>query len=141
MRFADLSQEVTQCFWNRWKHIIRETLHEFNMDVFHRKGIVRENSYWERTYILLETKQACLYVFPLPGNILMLKLYCGKIEKEYLSLKCLDHKIDQENLIGWVGVNVGIIEERYDAVEVKFQSYLELVLRAIYKKHWARSIL
>ena len=74
MRFANLSQEAAQRLWDRWKELIQEILVEFNEDVFHGNGIVRENSYCERSYLLLETKSGCLYIFPMRGDEIILRV-------------------------------------------------------------------
>ena len=138
MRFADLSREATQSFWNQWKHIVREALDEFNTDVLCRKGLIRENSYWERDYLLLETKKECLYVFPLPGNILVFSLYQDKLTKEYLNLKYTTNKPDHEKLIGWIGADIGVIEERYEDVKDVFRFYVEKILRLVYRRYWIK---
>ena len=138
MRFADLSRETTQSFWKQWKYMVRETLYEFNTDVLCRRGFIRENSYWERDYLLLETTKECLYVFPLPGNILVFSLYQGKLSKECLTIKSTANKPDPDQLIGWVGADIGVIEERYEDVKDTFQYYMEKILRLVYRRYWIK---
>lgn len=134
MRFRDLDQHVVERFWDRWKHIVRDILDEFNEDVYHGTGTIRENSYNERIYLALETKKACLYIFPIPGEVLLLRLYQCKIAKEYLSLKNAASKSDQENIIGWVGLRAGLVEERGVTYEEK-RSCVEKLLRRLYGKY------
>ena len=131
MRFRDLDQHVVGRLWDRWKYIVRDILDEFNEDVYHGTGIVRENSYNERIYLALETKKACLYIFPIPGEVLLLRLYRCKIAKEYLTLKSASSKSDQENLIGWVALRAGLAEERAVTYEEK-RSCVEKLLRRLY---------
>ena len=133
MRFRDLDQHAVERFWVRWKPIIRDILDEFNYDVYQGRGIVRENSYNERIYLSLETKNACLYVFPIVGNVLILRLYRGRIEKEYLSLKST-LKLDHEKLIGQIVLKSGIVEERYARVEDRVWC-LQKALRLLYLKY------
>lgn len=75
MRFRDLSQSAVQRLWEKWKQLIRALLEEFNADVFDVRGWVKENSYRECLFLLLETKNGCLYIFPLSGAKLCLRLY------------------------------------------------------------------
>lgn len=131
MRFRDLDQHVVGRLWDRWKYIVRDILDEFNEDVYHGTGIVRENSYNERIYLALETKKACLYIFPIPGEVLLLRLYRCKIAKEYLTLKSASSKSDQENLIGWAALRAGLAEERGVTYEEK-RSCVEKLLRRLY---------
>jgi len=135
MRFQDLSQEAIQGIWNKWKYIVHELLDEFNEDVFHGRGIVQENSYQERDYLMLETKTGCLYVFPMPGDIFILRVYWHKIEKECLSLKNTAGNFNHENFIGEIGVAIGIIEERYTETSGEVRRFLAESLRRIYKKY------
>ena len=131
MRFKDLDQHVAERLWDRWKYIVRDILDEFNEDVYHGTGIIRENSFNERIYLALETKKACLYIFPISGELLLLRLYRCKIAKEYLSLKNASSKSDKENLIGWVGLRVGLAEERGVTYKEK-RSCVEKLLRRLY---------
>jgi hypothetical protein len=134
MRFRDLDQHMVGRLWDRWKYIVRDILVEFNEDVYHGTGIVRENSYNERIYLALETKKACLYIFPVSGELLLLRLYRCKIAKEYLSLKNAASKSDQENLVGWVGLRAGLAEERGVTYEEK-RFCVEKLLRRLYGKY------
>lgn len=87
MTFRDLDQQAVAGLWDRWKYIFQDILEEFNEDVYQGKGSIRENSYYERAYLALETGKACLYIFPIPGGVLLLRLYHGRLAKECLSLK------------------------------------------------------
>jgi hypothetical protein len=140
MRFKDLSPEDAQCVWDRWKYIAREILHEFNDDVFQGRGCVHENSYSERSYLLLETKAECLYIFPIQGNAWLLGLYRGRIKKELLSLKYIPTNLDQENLVGRVGLRVGDIELHRTGVEDLLREYLELLLRRLHQYYWVKEM-
>ena len=134
MRFRDLDQQAVADLWDRWKYIVQDILEEFNEDVFHGIGIIRENSYLERIYLALETKKASLYIFPIPGDVLLLRLYQGKLAKEYLSLKNASSRSDQENLIGWVGLQAGRAEERGKTHNEKRRCVEEL-LRRLYGRY------
>ena len=134
MRFRDLNQQAVAGLWDKWKHIVWEILEEFNQDVFQGRGIIRENSYYERTYLALESKKVCLYVFPIPGDVLILRLYQGKIAKDCLSLKSASSKSDKENLIGWVGLKAGRAEENGATYRDK-RCCLEELLRRLYAKY------
>jgi hypothetical protein len=134
VRFRDLDQQAVTGLWDRWKPIVQEILEEFNEDVYQGRGVIRENSYSERIYMALETKKACLYIFPLPGNVLLLRLYNGKIPRECLSLKNSSSKADQENLVGWVGLKAGRAEEM--GVTYREKRYaVENLLRRLYGKY------
>ena len=134
MRFRDLDQPIVGGLWDRWKYIVRDILDEFNEDVYHGTGTVRENSYNERMYLALETRKACLYILPIPGELLLLRPYQCKIAKEYLSLKNASSKSDQENLVGWVGLRAGLAEERGVTYEEK-RLCVEKLLRRLYGKY------
>jgi hypothetical protein len=133
MRFRDLDQHMVGRLWDRWKYIVRDILDEFNEDVYHGTGIVHENSYGERIYLSLETKTECFYVFPIAGNVLILRLYRGRIEKEHLSLKSTN-KLDHEKLIGQIVLKSGIVEERYARVEDRMWC-LQKAVRLLYLKY------
>ena len=137
MRFANLSPQATQRLWDKWKHIVRETLDEFNDDVFRGLGVVRENKYCERAYLLLETKNRCLYIFPMPGGAFVLRVYGCKIKNEKLSLKHIASEFDNENFIGRLGLDIALLEERYqELVDEMFQAYLDQALRLAYRNYW-----
>jgi hypothetical protein len=140
MRFEDLSQEATQHLWEKWKYAIREILDEFNEDVFHCGGKLRENAHDERPYLLLETKGEFLYIFPLPDNLLSLGVYRHKIPKERLASKFAADKPDDENLIGWVGLDAGALEGRYGEDKESLQYYLEKALRRLQRSYWTKTI-
>jgi hypothetical protein len=53
MRFKDLGRQATKTLWGDWKYFIREIMDEFNLDVYQGRGIIRENSYTEQSYLLL----------------------------------------------------------------------------------------
>jgi hypothetical protein len=134
MRFRDLDHQAVTGLWDRWKHIVQDILEEFNEDVYHGRGTVRENSYSERLYLALETKKACLYIFPIPGDVLLLRLYNGKIAKECLGLKSASSQSEKENLVGWVGLRAGRAEE----VGVTYREKrfaVENLLRRLYGKY------
>jgi len=142
MRFKDLSQEATQSIWGKWKYLIREVLDEFNEDVYQGRGNIRENSYNERSYLSLETKKECLYVFPVPGNALLFSVYRHKIQQERLKLKFAGEKPDdEENLIGGFGLGIGGVSAHSRAVKTAFQTYLENALRKIYRNYWIKPLL
>ena len=136
MRFKNLSQEAVQGFWEKWKYIIREMMDEFNDDVFHGKGVVRENACGEKLYLLLETKSGCLYAFPMPGDEIILRVYRKKLGKETLSLKGMVDKSDQENSTGTIHLIIGLIEERYPQAKVALREYMTDGLRRAYKQYW-----
>ena len=138
MRFANLSQEATQCLWDRWKELIQEILIEFNEDVFHGHGIIRANSYREKSYLLLETKSGCLYIFPMRGDEIILRVYRNKLDKEALNMIGTAGRPDQENIVGTTHLVIGLIEERYPAVKAALREYLGESLRRVYKKYWMR---
>lgn len=133
MRFQDLSQEAVAYCWERWKDIIQEVLEEFNYDVYQARGIIRENSYYQRLYLCLETKKECLYVFPSVGAII-LRLYRSRIEKEYLSLKSATTKLDPEKLVGQIVLRSGPVEERYATVEDRLWC-IQKAIKLLYMKH------
>ncbi len=138
MRFASLSQEATQRLWDQWKYVIRETLDEFNEDVFLGRGSVRENTYWEKPHLALETKNGCLYVFPMPGDQIMLRLYRNKLDKQALSVKTTAGLSDQENQIGTIRLVIDLIDERYYPLRDALREFLAEGLRRVYKKYWTR---
>jgi len=138
MRFTELSQEATQQLWDTWKSAIREILDEFNEDVFHGNGTVSENAYNERPHLLLETKKEFLYVFPMPGDLLFLGVYRHIIPKEHLNLKYTADKPDEENIIGWHGLELGILESLYGEDKDRLQYYLEKVLKTLHRKYWVK---
>lgn len=138
MRFTNLSQEATQRLWENWKYIIREILEEFNEDVFHGNGVIRENIYTERSYLSLETQNGCLYVFPMPGDEILLRVYRHKIDKEALSRKDTAIKSDPENIVGTIHLLTALIDERNPPAKVIMRAYLAEGLRRIYKKYWMR---
>ncbi len=140
MRFKDLSQEETQSLWGNWKDFIREILDEFNEDVYQGRGRVRENNYRERSYLLLETKGECLYVFPVPGSALLFSVYRHKIQQEQLKLTFAGEKPDEENLIGGFGLGIGGVSVHSRAVKTAFQKYLENALRKIYRNYWIKPL-
>lgn len=138
MRFKDLSKEATQAVWGKWKYLIREILDEFNEDVFHGRGTIRENSHDERSYLLLETRKECLYVFPVPGNALFFSVYRHKIQKERLKSKSSVEKPDDENLIGGFGLGVGGVRAHGREAKEALHAFLEYALRTIYRNHWIK---
>ena len=140
MRFADLSQEATQELWDRWKGSIREILDEFNEDVYHGNGHVRENSYTERYYLLLETKKVCFYVFPMPSDVLILGAYYHKIQKEYLNKKFAGEKPSDGNRIGMVGFRMGVLEGRYSEIKNRFQDFLVDALKTLYRNYCVKPL-
>ena len=115
MRFRDLDQQAVERLWDRWKHIVWDILEEFNEDVYQSRGVIRENTRYERIYLALETRKACLYIFPIPGGLFVLRLYRGKLPQECLSLKNASSKVEQENLVGGLVLEAGRVEEKCDA--------------------------
>lgn len=138
MRFSNLSQEAAQLLWEKWKCIIREILDEFNEDVFHGNGKVHENAYFERLYLALETKNGCLYIFPMPGGEILLRVCRHKVDKEALNPKNTVAGTDQENIIGTIHLLTAVIEERYPPAELIMREYLAEGLRRLYKRHWMK---
>jgi hypothetical protein len=137
MRFKDLSQEAVQSQWRKWKNIIREVLDECNQGVFHGRGAIRENTHKEIIYLLLETDQECLYVFPIPGNILIFKLCQHKIAKE--DLKSSFGKFHEENIIGTFSLGIGGVEPEDRDIKKALKLYLKSSLRTAYKNYWLKS--
>lgn len=136
MRFRDLSQSAVQRLWEKWKHVIRALLEEFNADVFNGKGQVRENACRECLYLLLETKNGCLYIFPLPGDKLCLRLYKHKLEKVDPTLLAALSKEGQENYVGGFRVDVDMIEKRHSLISREFRQGMEGTLRILYRELW-----
>lgn len=134
MRFRDLDQKAVADLWNRWKYIVREILDEFNEDVYQGRGLIHENCYYERTYLALETRKVCLYIFPIPGGVLLLRLYHRKLAKECLSLKSTSSKSGQENLVGWVALEAGRAEE-IGATYKEKRWWMEKLMRRLYGKY------
>jgi hypothetical protein len=134
VRFRDLGQRAVAGLWDRWKDIVRDILEEFNEDVFQGRGVVRENATYERIYLALETRKACLYIFPIPGDLLLLRLYNGKLAKECLSIKSASSKADQENLVGWVALEAGHAEE-IGATYKEKRCWVEKLIRRLYGKY------
>jgi len=116
--------------------MIQQLLEEFNFDVFQGRGNVCENSYGETSYLLLETKNGCLYVFPLTGDELVFKVYRSKIEKEHLSTKSKVSIADDGNLVGAMRVKIGLFEKDYAHVKYYSRECLAEVLRQTYHDYW-----
>ena len=138
MRFANLSQEATQRLWDTWKYLVRESLDEFNEDVFLGRAIVRENNHWERPYLVLETKNGCLYIFPMPGDEFVLRLYRNKLNKQALSSKSAMNHSDHESPIGTIHLIINLMDQRYYPLSVALREFLAEGLRRLYQKYWAR---
>ena len=138
MRFANLSQEATQRLWDTWKYLVRESLDEFNEDVFLGRAIVRENNYWERPYLVLETNKGYLYIFPMPGDEFTLRLYRNKLDKQTLSSKSTTKQSDRESPIGTIHLIINLIDERYYPLSMALREFLAEGLRRLYQKYWAR---
>lgn len=136
MRFRDLSQSVVQRLWEKWKPCIRALLEEFNEDVFDGKGRVCENGWREFSYLLLETKNGCLYIFPLPGNTLSLRLFKHKLEKVDPALIAALSKDGQENYVGGFQVSVDMIEERHSQLVKCFRIGMATALEKVYRDAW-----
>jgi hypothetical protein len=132
-----VSQEAMQCRWGEWKSIIHDVLDEVNQDAFHGRGRIRENSYKERSYLLLETKQECLYVFPIPGNTLIISVYQHKISKENLKAP-FGKPDDEENIIGTFGLGIGGVDAESSKVKKVFKSYFKKALKTIYRNYWLK---
>ncbi len=138
MRFKDLSQEAVQSQWKKWRNVIREILVEYNENVFHGRGTIQENAYKERTYLLLETKQECLYIFPIPGNTLIFRIYQHKLPQE--ELKSSFGKPHEEDLIGTFGLGIGGVEADDTDVKKAIRLYLKSVLRTVHKNYWLKAL-
>ena len=136
MRFKDLSPEAVECLWDRWKYSFERVLYDFNEDVFCGSGRIQGNAYSERFYLSLQTKKLCIYIFPIPGNRIVVAIFRGKIEKEYLRLKSKSPTLDRENLIGWFALEMDRVEQQYVTQEEKLWC-LEGALKILYKKHWS----
>ena len=140
MRFTGLNREATQHLWSKWKRAIREILVEFNEDVFQGKGSIHDNNRNERLYLLLKTKAEFLYAFPLPNNLLYLGVYHHQIPKERLVSKFSNTKADDENLIEWIGLDIGKLERDYGMDKDAIQHYLEKALKRLQKNYWAKTM-
>lgn len=136
MRFRDLSQSSIENSWDRWKCVIREMLNEFNDDVFSGRGSVCENHYHEPSYLLLETKIGCLYIFPLPGNEIALRILKHKFEHVTLALMATESRAGSENFVGGFRIKLSTIERTGYSVKKKFQNEFEKSLRLIYVEYW-----
>jgi len=89
----------------------------------------------------LETKNECLYVFPVPGNALVFSLYRHKIQQECLKLKFSGERPDEKNLIGGFGLGVGGVSAYSTAVKTAFHEYLKNALRKIYRNYGLKPFL
>jgi hypothetical protein len=136
LRFKDLGRQATKTLWGDWKYFIREIMDEFNLDVYQGRGIIRENSYTEQSYLLLETKSECLYVFPVPGRALVFSVYHQKIPKEQLKIKSSLKKLDEENFIGSFGLGIRGADVNQSAVKKVVRAYVKKHLRDIYRHFW-----
>jgi hypothetical protein len=137
MRFRDLSQSAIECSWERWKCTIRDMLDEFNEDIFNGRGWICENHYREPLYLLLETKQGCLYIFPIPGNQVVLRLYRNKLEKIN---PCLMAEINNEEHGNFIcGIRVPIeTKGRFLQTKWTFQNELAEAFKTVYKEYWTK---
>lgn len=131
-----LSQEAAQRLWSKWRSVVWQLLDEFNNDVFNGRGVLRENAYGETLYLLLETKNGCLYVFPLPGDELAFRVYRRKIEKEYLSLKGKIGSEDGDNLVGGIHLKIGRLEKEQAFPKYYFRECLATVVWETYHDYW-----
>ena len=136
MRFRDLSQSAVQCLWDRWNPTIRELVEEFNEDVFDGRGKIRENGWRECLYLLLETKTGCLYIFPLPGNSIALRLLRHKPEKVDPALIAALRKEEHENYVGGFQVNVDMVNERHTLILKAFRTGMAIALQRLYRDAW-----
>ena len=136
MRFKDLGQTATKSLWDDWKYLIREILNEFNNDVFQGRGVIRESTYKEKNYLLLETKKECLYVFPVPGSAFVFSVQQHKIPKEQLKLRSPLKNLDEENPIGSFGLGVRGVNSNHRRVKRVIYAYVKKSLRNIYRQQW-----
>ena len=136
MRFKDLSPEAVECLWERWKYSFERVLYDFNEDVFSGSGNIQENTCSERCYLSLQTKKLCIYIFPIPGNRMVVAIFRGQIEREYLRLKSKSPTLDRENLIGWFALDMDRLEQQYVTHEERFWC-LGGALKILYKKYWS----
>jgi hypothetical protein len=136
MRFRDLSQAAIEHSWDRWKCLIRDMLHEFNDDVFSGGGSVCENHCQEPPYLLLETDTGCLYIFPLPGNEIALRILKHKFERVTLALMASQSRAGQENFVGGFRLKLSTMENRRYSVKKEIQNEIEKSLRLIYVEYW-----
>lgn len=111
-------------------------LEEFNTDVFDGKGKIRENGWREYLYLLLETKNGCLHIFPLPGNIFALRLFKHRLEKVDPALIATLREEGKENYVGGFQVSVDMIEERHSLISRAFWKGMEIALRKVYRDAW-----
>lgn len=137
MRFRDLSQAAIEHSWDRWKCLIRDMLAEFNEDLFNDGGWICENHYREPLYLLLETKQGCLYILPIPGDQIVLRLYRHKLEKVN---PCLMAEINNEEHGNFIcGIRVPIENDgRFLQTKCAFQNELAQAFRTVYKEYWTK---
>jgi len=136
MRFKDLSQKGTKSLWDDWKYLIREILDEFNDDVFQGRGIIRESTYKEKTYLLLDTKKECLYVFPVPGSAFVFSVYRNKLPEEQLALKSPLKKLKGKSPIGSFGLGVRNVNSHHWRVKKVVRAYVKKSLGNIYRQQW-----
>ena len=134
MRFKDLSQAYIQEMWETWHCTIRDLVDEFNEDVFNGRGTLCEHRYFESPYLFLETKQGCLYVFPLPGDEFVLRLYKQKLAKTDPTMVAAMSQPGEENYLGGIRIPLHNSNSRM------FRNALVLGLRTIYSEYW-RSLL
>ena len=137
MRFKDLSQPAIEHSWDRWKCIIRDMLNEFNEDIFNDRGWICENHYREPLYLSLETKRGCLYIFPIPGNQVVLRLYRNKLEKVN---PCLMADINDKKLGNFIcGIRVPIEDNgRFLTTKSAFQEELAEAFKRVYTEFWTK---
>ena len=136
MRFKDLSPAAVKCLWDRWKYSVERVLYDLNEDVFGGNGSIQENSYSERSYISLQTKEQCVYIFPIQGNRLLIGVSRGKLEKEHLRLNSKASKFEPENLIDSIRLQVDPEDSWFGTTENRLWC-LEQALKLLYKKHWS----
>ncbi len=135
MRFRDLSQSAIEHIWDRWKDTIRDMLDEFNEDIFNDRGWICENHYREPLYLLLETKHGCLYIFPIPGDQVVLRLYRNKLEKVNPCLMAEINDPEKGNFL--CGIRVPIENHRhFFEAQADFQRQLAAAFKTVYKEYW-----
>jgi len=137
VRFKNLSQSALAEFWERWKEVIRELLDEFNEDVFDRRGRIRESGYWEYPYLLLETKTGVLYVIPMPGQRLTLRIYRRRLEKVDPGLLAASREPEKENYAGGIQFDVDMFGERHSRVLKCFRIGMSCILKQLYAQVWS----
>ncbi len=136
MRFRNLSPQAMEDLWDRWEYVVQRILYDFNEDVFGGNGYIRQNSCYEKPYVMVETKKRSLCIFPIQGNILVFIACRGSFKKEYLSLNYAAKDFEHADLLAFEKLDLNRAEPRCRSTEDKFFA-LECALKYFHKKHWS----